>query len=112
MEGNKYCIRIDKQNRIIKGFSDAFEQPQEGDICINEEGQRHFELFGQINPALTNDQGIALYKWDGEVKQRTAEEIQKDIDDLQPILPSFENLQVEQNVDFDFRLSLIEMELI
>lgn len=83
MDKNKHYISIDEQNIIIKGFSDVFEQPTDTDICIDENGQRHFELFGEINPALINEQGIALYKWDGEqVAQRTTEEIQTELDEL------------------------------
>lgn len=34
----KHYIRLDSVGRVIKGFSDAFEQPEETDICINEDG--------------------------------------------------------------------------
>ena len=57
---NKHYIRIDTEGRIIKGFSDAFEQPIDGDICINEKGGRHFEMLGVVNPPLMNMQGIAV----------------------------------------------------
>lgn len=80
---NKHYIRLDTQNRIIKGFSDAFELPVDDDICINEQGGRHFELFGVVNPPLMNMQGIYIYKYvDGAVMERTAEEIQGDINNL------------------------------
>lgn len=80
---NKHYIRIDEQNRIIHGFSDAFEQPQEGDICINEQGGYQFRLYpnGEENPALYEwNYMIPLYKWDGEnVVARMQEEIDADI---------------------------------
>ena len=83
MEGNKHYIQLDDQNRIVKGFSNAFEQPEVTDICINEQGGRHFELNGHINPPLFNNQGVPLYKWDGtQVIERTQQEIQSDIDIL------------------------------
>ena len=77
----RHYIRLDLEGRIIKGFSDAFEQPIDGDICINEQGGRHFGMFGVINPPLTDMQGIYLYKYvDGVEAERTSEEIQRDID--------------------------------
>ena len=63
---NKLYIRIDDINNIIRGFSDAFEQPLGSDICINEQGGRHFELPilpGQPNPPLQNEDGIHLYRY-------------------------------------------------
>ncbi|MCG8401359.1 MAG: hypothetical protein MJA84_07150 [Firmicutes bacterium] len=85
MKENIHYIKLDDQNRIVKGFSNAFEQPEITDICINEHGGRHFELNGQINPPLFNNQGIPLYKWDGtQVIERTQQEIQSDIDALPP----------------------------
>ncbi|MCL1819418.1 MAG: hypothetical protein FWG36_02035 [Oscillospiraceae bacterium] len=76
---NKHYIRIDNYNRIIKGFSDAFEQPEQSDICINEQGGRHFELFGETNPPPFTMDGIPLYKWDGKaVQRRTDKEIEAD----------------------------------
>ncbi|MCG8402692.1 MAG: hypothetical protein MJA84_14050 [Firmicutes bacterium] len=83
MENNKHYIQLDDQNRIVKGFSNAFEKPEVTDICINEHGGRHFELNGRINPPLFNNQGIPLYKWDGaQVIERTQQEIQSGIDVL------------------------------
>lgn len=69
---NKHYIRIDNENNIVHGFSDAFEQPQEGDILINEQGGRQFEFYinGNIylgaNPSLRDFDGKFLYKWDGK----------------------------------------------
>ena len=65
---NKHYIRVDLNNNIIQGFSDAFENPQEGDICINENGERHFELLGVINPSLITTDGVYFYQYiDGNV---------------------------------------------
>ena len=77
----KHYIRINEQNAIIKGFSSDFEQPQEGDICINEYGQRHFELLGIINPNLYDNDGILKYKYiDSEVMERTEQDKQSEKD--------------------------------
>lgn len=78
---NKHYIRTDDRDVIIHGFSDAFEQPQPSDICINEQGGRQFRLTpnGAENPPMRNMQGVALYKWNGEkVVERTEEERQAD----------------------------------
>lgn len=79
---NKHYISVDEQNRIINGFSDAFRQPSNTDICINEQGGYQFRLFpgGEENPALFDREGmIPLYAYiDGEVVKRTEEEIEVD----------------------------------
>lgn len=77
---NKHYITVDEQNRIVNGFSDAFRQPTDTDICINEQGGYQFRLFGIENPALFDWNGmIPLYKYeDGEVVKRTEEEIEAD----------------------------------
>ena len=33
---NKHYVRLDANGNVVKGFSDAFEEPKTGDICINE----------------------------------------------------------------------------
>jgi hypothetical protein len=106
---NKHYIRIDAINCIIKGFSDAFEQPGEGDICINQQGCRHFELLGQINPPLTNMSGIHLYKYtDGAVTETTEAERAAELANMQkPVTES--DTQTEYLIDLDYRLSKIEL---
>ena len=76
---NKHYITIGENNCIIKGFSDAFEQPKESDICINEQGGYQFRLFsdGEENPILFDfELMIPLYKYEnGEVVKRSDEEL-------------------------------------
>lgn len=80
---NRHYITVDEENRIIRGFSDAFSQPSDTDICINERGGYQFRLFpgGRENPRLF-DRGavpVALYRWDGsDPVLRTAEELEAD----------------------------------
>lgn len=77
----KHYIRLDSAGRVIKGFSDAFEQPQAGDICISEDGGYQFRLTpgGPENPPLMDYDGIPLYKYvDGTVMLRSAGEIEAD----------------------------------
>lgn len=80
---NKHYIRIREDGCIVDGFSDAFREPADTDICINEQGGYQFRLFpnGEENPSLFDWDGmIPLYKWeDGEVVKRTAEEIEADM---------------------------------
>ena len=101
----KHYIRLDGI-KIIKGFSDAFEQPQTGDICINENGDRHFMLNDNINPALTDEQGIAKYKYEkGKISARTKTEIDADIAKIPAPEPSEMEL-------LKSRLSSLENELV
>lgn len=77
----KHYIRLDDAGRIIKGFSDAFAQPQEGDVCINEDGGYQFRLEpgGAENPTLADYDGIPLYKYEGgAVAARSTDEIEAD----------------------------------
>lgn len=40
----KHYIRLNSDKNIIKAFSDKFEQAEKDDICMNENGGRHFHL--------------------------------------------------------------------
>lgn len=80
---NKHYVTVDEQNRIINGFSDAFRQPSETDVCINEQGGYQFRLFsnGEENPQLFEfEHMIPLYAYEnGAVRVRTQDEIDTDI---------------------------------
>lgn len=66
----KHYIRVDGNTNIIKAFSDAFEQPEEGDICITEDGDRHFNL--DIFEIQTN---AYKYKWvNNTITEKTLDE--------------------------------------
>ena len=95
----KHYIRLDG-DKIIKGFSDAFESAGKDDVLLTENGGRHFALNGQENPPLQNEQGIPLYKYvEGKVVARTKTEIDADIALIPPPPPSmeekFERLQTK-----------------
>ena len=114
---NKHYIRIREDGCIIDGFSDAFRQPSETDICINEQGGYQFRLFpgGEENPALYGwDYMIPLYKFeDGRVLQRTAEEIEADRAAVPEETP-VPNAQADTDallIDHELRLTLIELGL-
>ena len=88
---NKHYIRLDTSNRVIKGFSDAFEKSLSTDICINEQGGRHFEMNGVINPPLAEEHGIYIYKYvDNTISERTAAEIQADIAKIPTVISAQE----------------------
>lgn len=85
----KHYVRVQENTDIIThGFSDAFEKPLDTDICINENGDRHFELFGNLNPNLVNsDDGVHLYRLvttiteeEVEVKEDVTNELNVDVD--------------------------------
>ena len=80
---NKHYVRIREDGCIVDGFSDAFRQPADTDICINEQGGYQFRLFpgGEENPNLYHwPHRVPLYKYeDGTVVRRTKEEIEADI---------------------------------
>ena len=62
----KHYIEVDLADMVVHGFSDDFEQPTDGAICINEDGGRHFELNGVINPSMSDCNGVPLYAFDGK----------------------------------------------
>ena len=76
---NKHYIRV-VDGIVTKGFSDAFEEPTDTDICINEKGGRHFEIDGEINPPLFNEQMCYLYRYDGELRKATDEELKAEFE--------------------------------
>ena len=108
---NKHFIRIDDRNRMVMGFSDAFNNssPSEGetDILINEQGGRHFRLILDGKPTHENpvdlmwdENNISLLKWDAKNKKivkRTEREIQADIDAI-PALKSI--IPVEERIEY------------
>jgi hypothetical protein len=85
---NKHYISVDNRSRIVNGFSDAFREPSDTDICINEQGGYQFRLFpgGEENPALFADPYmIPMYKYEGnKVAKRTEEEIAADVPEPAP----------------------------
>ncbi len=124
---NKHYIRLNANNHIIKGFSDAFETPLETDICINEQGSRHFELNGEVNPSLINQLGQPLYSYiEEEVIELTEEErntlypipepepskvdvLESELIVLQSENTALKMSRTESEAEIDFRLSMIEL---
>lgn len=100
---HKHYIRIDTQNRVIDGFSDAFSAPQGNDVCINDQAGYQFRLFpgGEENPCLRDfEYGVPLYTWDGQaVVPRARAQIDADIAAIPP--PSLTpGEKLREDVDF------------
>lgn len=80
---HKHYVTVDERGLIVNGFSDAFREPSDTDICINEHGGYHFTLFpdGEVNPPLYDyDFMIPLYKYEADKAiRRPQEEIDADI---------------------------------
>lgn len=84
----KHYIRIDAKGYVIKAFSDAFEQPQEGDILVAETEERHY------NPELFTMVGAPRYKWsEGQMVETPGNEQWGWIIAHTPVLTSLEQLQ-------------------
>lgn len=104
----KHYIRIDDQSRIIRGFSTDFEQPEESDICINEDAGRHFEINGIINPSLSDGNSVCLFKYENnQVVQRIDDEIQIEISNLSPPPPTELELLKTQVTDLEDQILVL-----
>ena len=92
---NRHYIAVDEQGRIVDGWSDGPHPGRDtsGAICIDGEGGYQFRLLpgGEENPPLSAEDGVPLYRWDGETAvPRTMEEIEADR------APSLELVQAEK----------------
>lgn len=89
MNAYNHYYRTDSENHVVLAFSDAFMQPQENDIFV-EEGGRHF------NPVITNEEGQFLYEIvNGEVRSRAKEELDAELA-ARPVVKTPEQLRIEQ----------------
>ena len=92
---NRHYIAVDEQGRIVDGWSDGPHPGRDtsGAICIDGEGGYQFRLLpgGEETPPLSAEDGVPLYRWDGETAvPRTMEEIEADR------APSLELVQAEK----------------
>ena len=94
---NKHYERLEN-GFVIKAFSDAFEIPLETDICVNEDGGRHY------NPTIFREDGLPLYKYVDGVRIETSDA--DFVEELapKPIVPTIEErvTVVETEVDILF----------
>lgn len=109
---NKHYIRIREDGCIVDGFSDAFRQPTEKDVCINEKGGYQFRLFtgGEENPSLWDMDGIPRYKWDGtQAVLRTEEELEVDRAAQPTLEPTTDEILLELAADHEARICMMEL---
>jgi hypothetical protein len=108
MDGYEHYIRIDQAGTIVYGFSSAFEEPQDGDICIIEDGPRH---FNQIYPSLTNERSQYRFKWDGRVVERSQQELDAEwVERPRPVEPLSEVDQLKaQNAEIILTLVINDL---
>lgn len=100
MDGYKHYIRLNEAGIIVHGFSSAFEQPQDGDVLISEDGPRHFQ---QVWPeSLMNERGQYRYKWiDRQRVERPQTELDAEWNVRPPASPSVQEKldQIQDNLD-------------
>ena len=101
---NNHYITTDPEGRITSGWSDGPQRDRDttGAVCINEAGGYQFRLHpgGEENPPLYTEDGIPLYRWDGEqIVRRSEEEVQADRAAIPPPPPS-EQERLRADVDF------------
>ena len=77
---SKNYIKIDKNNNIIKVFSDDFEKPDQDSINIKTYN-RHFNL--ELLQFVTTDLFVYKYKYvNNKIKQKTKNEIKNEINTI------------------------------
>ncbi len=69
--------RADKNGRVVKVFSDCFEQPQEGDILIKSDSGDEFVHVGYYQ-LLTNDFVYGYQIQDGKMVECTVKELEEE----------------------------------
>lgn len=112
---NRHYIRIREDGCILDGFSDAFRQPQEGAVCISEQGGYQFRLRpgGAENPQLLTEEGIPLYRWSGtEAILRDAAETEAERSAVRErAVPDAQADTDALLIDHELRLTLLELGL-
>lgn len=101
---NRHYIAIRHDGAITDAWSDGPrpEKDAANAICINEQGGYQFRMApgGEENPPICTEDGIPLYKWDGEkVILRTQDEIETDRTTI-PAPPPSAQEQLRADVDF------------
>lgn len=97
-------VEVGETAIILDGFSTAFKEPLIGDVCINEQAERQFNLLGADNPQLTNLNGCHLYRYEnGQVRKATDAELTAELTEIEankpPVQPTpIEELQAENKL--------------
>ncbi len=99
---NNYYIRLDEKNRIIKTFSDFFEQPSQIDILLytglgsqfrasSENLANDLQQYSEVENGLPlmSEPGIYTLKYEnGKIQKLSTEEIQLEMDNLPKSQPT------------------------
>ena len=101
---NRHYIITRPDGAIISVWSDGPhpEKDTTNAVCISGQGGYQFRLYpgGEENPPVYTDDGIPLYKWDGEqVLRRTEEELEADRAVIPAPPPSVQE-RLRADVDF------------
>lgn len=111
---NKHYLKTREDGAIVDAWSDGplRDKTVDGAVCFNERGGYQLRLIvdgvlTEENPPIFEEHGIPIYKYmDGEIKRRTAEEVQKDVDAIPPTPPS----PMEQmRADLDFVIVMTDL---
>ena len=105
MEDYKVYIKTDSQN-IVAVNSSAFLSDTDGWIEIDRGiGDRYHHAQGNYFPLpIVTDTGIYRYKYDGEIIEKTDQEIETEEANLPPPEPSTEIDLLSFAVDHEYRL--------
>ena len=100
----KYYILIDENGSIKRGWSNGLDSTE--GILVAEGNDLSFQFYLPgfeelgMNPPLYTEEGIPMYKWDGEkVIVRTQEEIETDLKSI-PEPPPTETEILQSKIDF------------
>lgn len=101
---NKHFITTDAEGRVTDGWSEGPNPGRDisGAVLLTDQGGYQFRLApdGEENPSLLTEDGIPLYRWDGErVVRRSEEEVQADRAAIPAPAPS-EQERLRADVDF------------
>ncbi len=110
---NKYYIRLNEKNQIIKTFSSTFEKPNVTDILIGEgEGSQFRAFSNNLSPELkeftgvenglqlTNEHGIYILKYEnGLICKVSEEELLEELNNLPKPQPTEVELLKEENLN-------------
>lgn len=108
----KVYIKTDQSNHIIAIDADWNISDKTDWCCIDEgNGDKYRHAQGNyFDKPIMDMQGCHNYKYvDGTVLETTAEEKAVELASFPLPEPTPEELQAEQNIDFDYRLSLMEL---
>lgn len=100
----RHYITASASGLVLSGWSTGPHPDRDpaGAVCINDRGGYQFRLLpgGEENPSLYTEDGIPLYRWDGErAVRRSEEEIAADRAAVPDPPPSAQE-QLRADVDF------------